>query len=106
MAKESDPLVEATEKLNEDQGPSSLQKDMLDEIEEIPDLAPMPRTDSPATSAPGDSSPYSQRRACSIIGSTDGSERSTPDPVGCILPTMISTIFVAMPSRSSKRMPK
>ena len=55
VGKESNPLLEATEKLNEDQGPSSLQKDMLDEIEEIPDLSPMPRTDSPDTS-PSDSS--------------------------------------------------
>ena len=56
MEKESDPLLEATEQLEEDQDPSSLQKDMLDEIEQVPDLSPMPRADSPDASAPSDSS--------------------------------------------------
>ena len=53
---ESDPLLEASEKLEEPQAPSSLQKDMLDEIEDIPDLSPMSRTDSPDDAATSDPS--------------------------------------------------
>ena len=56
IGKESDLPFEATEKLEEAQVPSSLQKDMLDEIEEIPDLSPMSRTDSPDDSATSDPS--------------------------------------------------
>ena len=56
MGRGSDPLLEASEKLEESQDPSSLQQDMLDEIKEIPDVSPMSRTDSPEDSTTSDPS--------------------------------------------------